>query len=38
MMATANAFSPSTPPIPAPVRVTGATSTPAKAAVIEDRA
>ena len=38
LMATAKAFSPSAPPIDAPVSVTGATSTPANAAVIDDNA
>ena len=38
MMATANAFRPSTAPIVAPVSVNGAISTPAKAAVADDSA
>jgi len=38
MMATANALSPSAPPIAAPVEVTGAISTPAKAAASEESA
>ena len=38
MMATAKAFRPSTAPMVAPVSVSGATSTPAKAAVSDDSA
>ena len=38
MIATAKAFSPSAAPIVAPVSVSGATSTPAKAAVSDDSA
>ena len=38
MIATANAFRPSAEPIVEPVSVSGATSTPAKAAVAEDSA
>ncbi len=38
MIATAKAFSPSTAPMVAPVSVSGAISTPAKAAVSDDSA
>ncbi|KAG1525206.1 hypothetical protein G6F50_018470 [Rhizopus delemar] len=38
MIATANAFRPSTAPMVAPVSVSGATSTPANAAVSDDNA
>ena len=38
IIATANAFRPSEAPMVAPVRVSGATSTPANAAVADDKA